>query len=149
MESRLWRARLSKGEVWAVGGANAQDPQGWKRPWGLWGWGLGSRNRSIPCVPPTPGLRGQGTSPGSPAGFLGSSGRGKCPPLLFCSFWRTLPTCLSWSPWTQGCRSCLASTSPPPSVPPCPTGSLGGSPISLGIRVPHQRPAGTLVVGRC
>ena len=35
--------------------------------------------------PPTPGLRGQGTSPGSPAGFLGSSGQGKRPPLLSCS----------------------------------------------------------------
>ena len=34
---------------------------------------------------PTPGLRGSGTSPGSPAGFLGSSGWGKCPPLLSCS----------------------------------------------------------------
>ena len=35
-------------------------------------------------MPPTPGLRGQGTSPGSPAGFLGSSGWGKCPPFLSC-----------------------------------------------------------------
>ena len=26
---------LSKGVVWMVGGAYAQDPQGWKRPWGL------------------------------------------------------------------------------------------------------------------
>ena len=77
---------LSKGVVWVVGGAYAQDPQGWKRPWGLWGgWGLGSRNRRGPGVPPTPGLRGWGTSPGSPAGFLGSSGQGKHPPLLFCS----------------------------------------------------------------
>ena len=31
---------LSKGKVWAVGRASAQDPQGWKRPWGLWGVGL-------------------------------------------------------------------------------------------------------------
>ena len=65
-----------------MGGANAQDPQGWKRPWGPGVWGLGSRNRRGPGVPPTPGLRGQGTSPGSPAGFLGSSGRGNPPPLL-------------------------------------------------------------------
>ena len=36
-------------------------------------------------MPPTPGLRGWGTSPDSPAGFLGSSGWGKCPPLLSCS----------------------------------------------------------------
>ena len=47
--------------------------------------GKGSRNRRFPGVPPTPGLRGRGTSPGSPAGFLGSSGRGKHPPLLSCS----------------------------------------------------------------
>ena len=36
-------------------------------------------------MPPTPGLRGQVTSPGSPAGFLGSSGQCKRPPLLSCS----------------------------------------------------------------
>ena len=46
------------------------------------GWGLGSRNRRGPGVPPTPGLRGEGTSPGSPAGFLGSSAQGRHPPLL-------------------------------------------------------------------
>ena len=34
---------------------------------------------------PTPGFRRQGTSPGSPAGFLGSSGQGKRPCLLSCS----------------------------------------------------------------
>ena len=31
---------LSRGNVWEVGGANGQDPQGWKRPWGLFGVGL-------------------------------------------------------------------------------------------------------------
>ena len=41
------------------------------------GWGLDSRNGRGPGVPPTPGLRGRRTSPGSPAGFLGSSGWGK------------------------------------------------------------------------
>ena len=56
-----------------------------KGPGGCGGWGLGSRNRRGPGVPPTPGLRGQGTSPGNSAGFLGSSGRGKHPPLLSCS----------------------------------------------------------------
>ena len=44
-----------------------------KGPGGCGGLGLGSRNRKGPGMPPTPGLRGQGTSPGSPAGFLGSS----------------------------------------------------------------------------
>ena len=66
-----------------MGGTNAQDPQGWKRSWGLWGWGLGSRNRRCPGVSPTPGLRGQGTSPGSSASSLGLSGRGSLPPLLW------------------------------------------------------------------
>ena len=51
-----------------------------KGPWGCGGWGLGSTEQL-----PTPGLRGQGTSPGSPAGFLGSSGWGKRPPFLSCS----------------------------------------------------------------
>ena len=87
---------LSKGEFWVVGRANAQDPQGWKRPWELWGWGLGSRNRRGPGMPLTPGLRVQGTSPGSPAGFLGSSGWGKLPPLLLL-LWSVVweaPSCL-------------------------------------------------------
>ena len=61
-----------------------RTPRAGKGPgsWWGWGWGLVSRNRRGPGMLPTPGLRGQGTSPGSPAGFLGSSGQGKCPPLL-------------------------------------------------------------------
>ena len=65
-------------------------------------WDLGSRNIRGPGVTPTPGLRGQGTSPGSPAGFLGLSGQGKHPPLLSFSYslWsgKAPPTCLSSSP---------------------------------------------------
>ena len=52
------------------------------------------------CPPPlvsTPGLRGRGTSPGSPAGFLGSSGWGSHPLLLSCSSQKTPPTFLSRS----------------------------------------------------
>ena len=56
-----------------------------KGPGGCVGWGLGSRKRGGSGMPPTPVLRGRGTSPWSPAGFLGSSGQGKCPPLLSCS----------------------------------------------------------------
>ena len=56
-----------------------------KGPGDCGGWGLGSRNRRDPGVSPTPGLRGQGTSPGSSAGFLCSSGWDKYPPLLSCS----------------------------------------------------------------
>ena len=48
-------------------------------------------------MPPTPGLRGQWNSPGSPAGFLGPSGWGKHPPLLSCS---------------SGCRGALPPASP-------------------------------------
>ena len=162
---------------------------------GCGGWGLSSRNRRGPGVPPTPGLRGQGTSSGSPAGFLGSSGWGKCRLLLSCfsglwgpllpaspdlpclppmppwpmqlgwgfetgvpawglsslpslsgpgdhplllshSSWRVPPVCLSWSPWLQRHWSSLASSSPPLSVPLCPTGSLWGSSCLLV----HQSP---------
>ena len=78
----LWRAALSQGEVWEVGGANAQDPQGWKRPWGLCGVGLRLKEQRGPGVRPTPGLKGQGTSPGSPAVSPGPSEQGNRPPLL-------------------------------------------------------------------
>ena len=56
-----------------------------KGPGGCGGWSLGSRNRRGQGVPSTPGLRGQGTSPGSPTAFLPLSGWGKRPPLLSCS----------------------------------------------------------------
>ena len=102
-----------------------------KGPGGCGGWGLGSRNRRGPGVTPTPGLRGQGTSPGSPAGILGSSGRGNAllsspaPPA------GPLRLPLVISP-ASGAPSCLASTSPPPSVPLRPTGSLWASSRLLG-----------------
>ena len=50
-------------------------------------------------MPPASGLRGQGTSPGSPAGFLGLSGWGKRPPLLLLWSRRSPATYLSWSSW--------------------------------------------------
>ena len=107
------------------------------------------------CAPRTNvagGRRGPcraGDQPGRSAGSLGPSGRGKCPPLLSCSSRMAPPTCLSLSPRPQGCRSCLASTSPPPSVPHVLPVHLGVPPVSLGVRVPHQRPAGILILGRC
>ena len=59
-------------------------------------------------MPPTPGLRGQGTSPGSPAGFLGSSRQGK--PLL------SFPAPLVW-----GLGGPLPPASPDlPGLPPMP-----------------------------
>ena len=60
-------------------------------------WGLGSRNRRGPGVSPIHGLRGRGTSPGSPACSPGLSGQGNRPLLLSCSYWRAPPTCLSCS----------------------------------------------------
>ena len=43
-----------------MGRTYAQDPQGWKRPWGLWGAGLRLKEQKGPGLPPTPGLRVQG-----------------------------------------------------------------------------------------
>ena len=171
-----------------------------KGPGNCGGWGLGSRNRRGPGMPPTlpwsqragdltwepvrlPGLecwsspllllwswmapptclswspRPPSCAPrthaawrglwreGVPAWELstvpGPSGPGDYPPLLSCCSWRVTPACLSWSPWPQGRRSYLASTSPPPSVPPHPTCSLGGSSHFLGRQCP---PPGA---GRC
>ena len=59
------------------------------------GVGLRLKEQKGPRRPPTSGLIGQGTSPGSPAGFLGLSGQGNCTPLLSCSSWMTRPACLS------------------------------------------------------
>ena len=84
-----------------------------------------------------------GDWPGSSAASLGLNAPGDHPPLLSCSSQRVPPACLSWSPQPQGHRSCLSSDSPPPSVPPCPTGSLGGSSCLLG----HQGPPP--VASRC
>ena len=97
-----------------------------KGPGGCGGWGLGSRNRRGLGMPPTPGLRGQGTSPGSPAAFLGSSGWGKHPPLLSCS-----------SVWGLG-GSLLPASPEPPGLHPMPPSThtawrgLGGQGIGLG-----------------
>ena len=119
-----------------------------KGPGGSGGWGLGSRNRRGPGMSPTSDLRRQGTSPGSPAGFLGLSGRGKCPPLLSCSSRTASPTCLSLPPQPQGCRSCLASTSPPSSVPPTSYQFTWGFLPSPWASETPPVTAGTLVVGR-
>ena len=159
---------------------------------------------------PTPGLRGQGTSLGCPAGFLVSNGQGKHPPVLSCSSSlgrplgpSHLPLLISlasllcpqgpmqsgggfggqgislgaqqspWPEWARqsssaplllfpesashlpllislasGCQSCLASTSPLPTVSLHPTGSLWGSSHLLGHQSHPQQLAGTLVVGR-
>ena len=89
-------------------------------------------------MPPRPMWLGEGgpwgveEQPGNSAGSPCPSEWGKCPPLLSCSSWRAPPAYLSWSSRPQGRWSCLASTSPPHSVPPRPTGSLGGPSHLIG-----------------
>ena len=179
-----------------------------KGPGDCGGWHLGSRNRRGPGMPPTPGLKGQETSPGSLAGFLGSSGQGKRPPLLSCSSGLggplppaspdlpslpPMPTGHRWPgvgfglqgsglvgqhvPWAPVGRAIALCSSPalpreslPPASPDLPglRGAdlvwpplllpprspyilpvhFGVPPVSLGVRVPYQWPAGALVVGR-
>ena len=107
---------------------------------------------SLPPVPPGPRRPGWGFGVGVPAWELsrlpGPSGPGDRPLLLSRSSQRVPPACLSWSPWPQGRQSCLASTSPPPSDPYILPIYFGVPPVSLGIRVLHQWPAGALTVGR-
>ena len=84
------------------------------------------------------GLGGQGTGLGAYlAGSPGSSGWGNCPPSSSPTPpggpLRCLPLLISLA---SAHRSCLASTSPLPSVPPCPTSSLGGSSHLLGCQGP-------------
>ena len=65
--------------------ANAQYPQGCKSPWGPWGVALRLKEQKGSRRSLHPWSQRQGTSLGRTAGFLGSSGLGKCPPLLSCS----------------------------------------------------------------
>ena len=133
------------------------------------GWGLGSRNRRGPAVPPTPGLRGQSISPGSPAGFLGSSGGGansflsSLAPLVW-GLGGPLPPASPDLPSLRGtdltCPPLLLSsplslrdtdlicTPLLLSLPVCPTSSLWGSSCLLGAQSSPPAPAGTLAVGR-
>ena len=102
-----------------------------KGPGGCGGRGLGSRNRRGPGLPPTPGLRGQGTSHGSPAGFLGLNGQGKLPPLL--SSPSHLPLLIS-----PASVLCLQG-------PTQPGGGLGGQGTGLGTQQdPRARVCGAI-----
>ena len=56
------------------------------------------------------------------------------------------PSPISATP--QGCWSCPASTYPLPPSPYILPVRLGVPPVSLGAEVPHQHPAGALVVGK-
>ena len=67
-----------------MGGAYAQDPQGWKRPWELWGWGLGSRNRRGPRCALHPWSQRAGDLTWEPSRLPGLewAGQSPSPPLL-------------------------------------------------------------------
>ena len=177
-----------------------------KGPGGCGGWGLGSRNRRGPVVPPTPGLRGQGHLTWEPSRLPGLKWVGLTPssPLLLLPEGPSrLPLLISLtsvlcpqdprglegalgrgyqpgnsagSPAQVGLAITLCSSATPPrrSLPPAspdlpslrganpvwpplplPFQSphvllvhLGVPPVSLGVRVPHQWPAGALALGR-
>ena len=115
-----------------MGGIYAEDPQGWKRPWGLWGVGLRLKEQKGPRHASHPWSQRAGTSPGSPAGFLGSSGWGRYPPLLS---------------WSSGLGGPLLPASPDllglTPMPPGPVklgegGGLGGQGTSLGVQQAPQ-----------
>ena len=104
---RPWLWRAGPKQVWGLGvvGPMLRTHRAGKGPRGCGGWGLGSRNRRGPGVPPHPwshraedltwersrlsGLEWAEQSPSSLLLLL-QSGRGP-------------PTCLSWSPWPPSC----------------------------------------------
>ena len=139
-----------QGRGLGVRGAYAQDPQGWKRPWGLWEVGLRLKEQKGPRRAPHLWSRRVGTSPGSPAGFLGLSGWGKCPPLLSCSSGPRgpLPPVSPDLPSLRGSDPLWPPLLLPPQSPHILPAHLGVPPVSLSIRFPHQQLAGALAVRR-
>ena len=82
-----------------MGGANAQDPQGWKRPWGLWGVGLRLKEQKGPRHAPHPLTQRAGDLTWEPSRLSGLEWAGQMPsPLLLLQSWRAPPACLSCSP---------------------------------------------------
>ena len=75
---------LSKGKLWAVGGANAQDPQGWKRPWGLWGVGLRLKEQKGPGRAPHLWSQRAGDLTWEPSRLPGLEWVGQTPSHLSC-----------------------------------------------------------------
>ena len=105
-----------------MGGANAQDPQGWKRPSGLWGVGLRLKEKKGPRRAPTPGLRGQGTGLGAqqaPRAEWAGQSPSTPPPFL--------PEGPSRLPLLTSPASLLCSQGPPQ-----PGGVFGAQGIGLG-----------------
>ena len=106
---------------------------------------------SLGPTQPKGDLRGHRIRPKSQEHFPGRLGRGNAGPAPpdpssrgFLQAWEPLPHLSHPS----GHQSCPASTSPPLSFPHVLPVLLGVLPISLGIRVPHQPPAGALIMGR-
>ena len=82
------------GEVWVVGGANAQDPQGWKRPWGPWGVGLRLKEHKGPRRAPHPWSQRAGDLTWEPSRLPGLTWAGLTQALLSLSSGRAPPSCL-------------------------------------------------------
>ena len=70
-----------------MGGANAQDPQDWKRPWGLWGVGLRLKEQEGSRRAPHPWSQRTGDLTWEPSRLPGLEyiGQTPSPPLLSCS----------------------------------------------------------------
>ena len=71
-----------------VGRANAQDPQCWKRPWGLWGVGLRLKEQKGPRCAPHPWSQRVGDLIWEPSRLPGLEWVGQMPssPLLWSIF---------------------------------------------------------------
>ena len=81
--------------------ANAQDSQGWKRPWGLWGVGLRLKEQKAPRHAPLPWSQRAGDLSWELSRLPVPEWAGQSPsaplPLLWSG--RAPPACLSLSPW--------------------------------------------------
>ena len=136
--------------VWVVGGANALDSQGWKRPWELWGVGLRLKEHKGPRrVPHPPSQRAGEPHLGAQQASWARVGGANA----LCSS-PTPPKCPSHLPLliflTSGVPILSGLHFSSPFHPPTSYAFTWGFFLSPGgVRVPHQQPAGTLVVGRC
>ena len=104
---------------------------------------------SLLC-PQGPTWPGGGFGGGQPAWelsrLLGPSGPGNCPPLLSHSPRESLPPASPNVPSLRGADPVEPPLLLPPQSPYVLPVHSGVPPASLGIRVPHQQPAGALVV---
>ena len=106
-----------------MGIANAQDPQGWKRPWGPWEVGLRLKEQKGPRRAPHPWSQRAGDLTWEPCRLPGLEWAGQTPssPLPL------LPECPSRLPLLISQASLLC-----PQGPRRPGGGFGGQGISLG-----------------